>query len=261
MVTDPYAVVNARGRRIYLDPGDPRAEVLKARNGDLNPHSLRLWQDLLGSRRWDVVVDVGANYGEMLLGVDLPPHATVLAFEPNDRVADHLARSLSEAGLAVDLQRMAVSDTAGEKAFLQHDRWSGSSHLLSAGPIAGGRVTDLAAGPTTLVPTTTLDEAIGPLGARRACLKVDVEGAEDQVLAGGRHIFPRLQEVAIHIEILHRTPEQIAAWTDDWRVYLYDLRTHALIRVDGEVVERLAGLLEQPWIYRQDAVLRMEQPA
>lgn len=261
MATDPDVVVNARGRCIYLDPRDPRAVVLKERDGDLNPHSLRLWQDLLRSRRWDLVVDVGANYGEMLLGADLPKHATVLAFEPDERVADLLARSLSEAGLAVDLRRAAVSDAVGERAFLRDESWSGLSRLLPAGPAGGEEVGGVAVGPTTLVPTTTLDEALGPLGARRACFKVDVEGAEDQVLAGGRHIFPRLQEVAIHIEILHRTPEEIAAWTETWRVYLFDVRTHALIRVDGGAVERLAELLEQPWIYRQDAVLRMEQPA
>jgi FkbM family methyltransferase len=252
-----HHVTNASGRRLYVDAADERSVILLDRAGDLNPHSLQLWQDLLASGRWDLVVDVGANYGEMLLGVDLPAHAKVVAFEPNERVAAHLERSLHEAALDVDVRRVAVSDVAGEQAFLLDEQWSGRSRLaLTASPDPAAPATS----PRT-VTTTTLDDVIGPLACTKACIKIDVEGAEDRVLAGGGHIFPRLQELAIHIEILHRTPEQIAAWTEAWRVYLFDVRTRALIRVDGGLVDQLAWLLEQPWIYRQDAVLRRALPA
>jgi len=31
-----------------------------------------MWQSLLAERPWTNVIDVGANYGEMLVGVELP---------------------------------------------------------------------------------------------------------------------------------------------------------------------------------------------
>lgn len=255
MALDTDYVVNASGHRIYVDAQDPRAEVLRARSGDLNPHSLRLWRHLLASNRWDLVIDIGANYGEMLLGAPLPNAATVIAFEPNELVADHLERSLREASLPVDVRRVAVSDTPGVHTFLRDDGWSGTSRLVFDDQ-PGSPVRQ----PSALtVPTTTLDDVISPLGARRACIKIDVEGAEDRVLAGGEIALQGLVEVAIHIEILHCAPEQIAAWTDAWSVYLYDVRTEVLIRVDGGQVDQLAALLDQPWVYRQDAVLRRVQ--
>lgn len=257
MVTDTDFVVNDLGRRIYVDAPDPRSEALRSAGGDLNPHSLQLWRDLLVSDRWDLVVDVGANYGEMLLGVDLPRLATVIAFEPNDVVASHLSRSLREASLAVEVRRQALSDQVGAASFVVDAAWSGKSRLMSKDEAKDPHRSP----PMRRVPTTTLDEAIGLLGARRACIKIDVEGAEDSVLHGGQHVLSRLQDVAIQIEILHRTPEQIASWTDIWRVYLHDVRTRALIRVDGSRVEQIAELLDLPWIYRQDAVLRrIKQP-
>lgn len=245
-------VVNGLGNRIYVDPPDPRSEALRLACGDLNPESLKLWRDLLGSDRWDLVVDVGANYGEMLLGVTLPPLATVIAFEPNEVVASHLSRSVREASLTVDVRRQALSDRVGEAWLVVDTAWSGTSRLV---PENEPKDVDWSA-PMQRVSTTTLDEAIGLLGARRACIKIDVEGAEERVLKGGQHVLSRLQDLAIQIEILHRTPEEIASWTDVWRVYLRDVRTGALIRVDGSRVAQLADLLDQSWIYRQDAVLR-----
>jgi hypothetical protein len=42
-----------------------------------------MWRSLLAERPWTHVIDVGANYGEMLVGVELPRAATVIALEPN----------------------------------------------------------------------------------------------------------------------------------------------------------------------------------
>ncbi|MFV0535336.1 MAG: hypothetical protein ACK5MR_17040, partial [Cumulibacter sp.] len=80
------------GRRIYVAEGDARGDALIAAGGDFNPGSLHLWRQALELREWDVIVDVGANYGEMLLGVDLPVASRVIAYEPNPHVLPHLKR-------------------------------------------------------------------------------------------------------------------------------------------------------------------------
>ena len=48
---------------------------------------------LLAERPWTHVIDVGANYGEMLVGVELPQAATVIALEPNPFVIPYLTRT------------------------------------------------------------------------------------------------------------------------------------------------------------------------
>ncbi len=88
---------NENGRRIYLDLRDPRARDLAVARGNLNPGSLRLFQVAFGQRRWDYVVDVGANYGEMLAGLEgLEGRRRAIAFEPNRRLVPYLRRTFHD---------------------------------------------------------------------------------------------------------------------------------------------------------------------
>ena len=242
-------VTNAKGRTIHLRDGDERADALLDSPGTLTQTTMAIWQGLLAERPWDLVVDVGANYGEMLLGVDLPPGAEVVAFEPEPRIRECLELSLRDAGLPVEVRPQAVSSEPGDVTFLVDDRWSGTSRLAAAeGPEA-----DLRA---VTVEATSLDVALLASEARTACIKIDVEGAEDLVLAGARGLVTRLDEVALLVEILHRQPEQLVAWARDWRMYVGDRRTAHLVRVPPGSAADIQVLLAQPWVYPQDAVLR-----
>lgn len=243
------SVTNAMGRTIYVCDEDPRGTALIEAGGDFNPGSLAMWGQLLRSRGWDLVVDVGANYGEMLLGVELPEAAEVVAFEPDPAVCAHLQASLAEAGVSVDVRAEALAATVGEAEFLVDPSWSGTSRLATGlGPDVGFR--------RALVPTTTLDAVFLSSTAKTACIKIDVEGAEDLVLQGGANLFRRLDDVAVLIEILHRSPEELVGWATTWRMYVFDLRSQQLIRVLPGDASETEHLLSQDWIYRQDAVLR-----
>jgi FkbM family methyltransferase len=242
------SVTNSLGRTIHVLGDDPRGDAVIASGGDFNPPSLAMWRLLVTSRPWDLVVDVGASYGEMLLGADLPPSAKIVAFEPDDAVRACLTASLEEAGMLVEVRGEAVSTVVGSVEFLVHP-WSGRSHLAGVGAPAAGLK-------SITVPSTTLDAALLASNARTACIKIDVEGAEDLVLDGGGMFFRRLDEVAILIEVLHRDPADLVEWAQGWRMYLYDLRGCGLIRVGRGGADDIRHLLQQPWIYRQDAVLR-----
>lgn len=248
------SVVNSMGRRIYVLDDDERADVLMAAGGDFNPPSLAMWRYLVRSRPWDLVVDVGANYGEMVLGIDLPTSADVVVFEPNAAVRACLARSVAEAGLAVEVRAEAVADRPGERELIL-EPWTGRSRLVGVGHSAGG---DLERVP---VEVTTLTDALLSSDGRSACIKIDVEGAEDLVLAGAEGLFRRLDEVAVLVEVLHRDPKDLVAWAQDWRMYLYDIRRGGLVRVGRRGSDDIRHLLHQRWIYRQDAVLRSPEIA
>jgi hypothetical protein len=89
-------LTTAAGRTIYFDRADRRGADLAGSLGVLAPFSLTLWNIALRLHRWDLVVDVGANYGEMLVSVELPAASSLVAFEPNPRVLPYLKRTLSE---------------------------------------------------------------------------------------------------------------------------------------------------------------------
>ena len=56
----------------------------------------------------------GANYGEMLVGVELPRAATVIALEPNPFVIPYLTRTLRAIRVGVELMSKAASARFGD---------------------------------------------------------------------------------------------------------------------------------------------------
>ena len=83
-------VANNLGNRIYYDPTDTRGLHLANAHGNLNQLSLELWNKALALQPWDLVVDVGCNYGEMIVGAKMPEMAQLIAFEPSPRVLPYL---------------------------------------------------------------------------------------------------------------------------------------------------------------------------
>lgn len=238
-------VVNAMGRRLYFDPRDVRGQRLGEAGGDLNPHSLSLWQRVAALRPWDAYIDVGCNYGEMLAAITPQPGSEVIAFEPNRMVLPRLRRTLAEIGFAVDLREVAVSDRSGNISFVEDKRWSGESHIE----------TNATNSDAYEVAMTTLSDSLADSGHRSACLKVDVEGAEGAVLRGAEDYLVSLDEWAILVEVLHMGTAQLAELFEHWIAYGYDQRSQKLVRLASSRFDVIQAVMEQPWIYRQDVVL------
>src|SRR5580658_5193985 len=151
----PFALC-ANGRRIYVDPSDERGMALVRSNGTFNPLAVATWQNLLDERLWTHVVDVGANYGEMLVGVRLPRSATTIALEPNPQVVPYLARSAAEAAITVEIIAKAASLRPGAATLTVDRTWSGLSSIAGAQPESQGHVLE-----TIEVPALTLASLIG----------------------------------------------------------------------------------------------------
>src|ERR1700722_16586744 len=175
---------------IYVDVPDERGRRMIESGGGFNPDCVAMWRQLLARDRWTHIVDVGANYGEMLVNVDLPSTARVIAVEPNPRVLPYLERTLRKAGVRVELVRKAVADRIGTAPLRLDLVWSGTSGLAEAGEVAPDARYEL-----TSVPTTTLAALIadgGQTSRIRALVKIDVEGHEPQVLQGVMDIIGAL---------------------------------------------------------------------
>jgi FkbM family methyltransferase len=129
-------------------------------------------------------VDIGANVGLYSLYLASCGNVRTLAVEPQpgilERLKFHLAANPSA---KVDLKPIALADREGEATLVLNDSDSGGTHLDKSGHGDPGERISVPCRPLTAV---LADAGIAAIDA----LKVDVEGAEDIVLAPFLHDAP-----------------------------------------------------------------------
>jgi len=183
---DPTVVIKeiATGVRLFIDLSD-HVIGLNILRGHYEPDEICFVRRTL--RPGDSTVDVGGHIGffTMHMAAMVGPEGRVYAFEPFDATADLLERSIAENRFAdrVRFQRAAVGAAAGTAAltFPVETLNSGGAYLLRDGtaPLGGNRKKD--------VPVVALDA----LALRRPVrfIKMDVEGAEPQVVRGAERLL------------------------------------------------------------------------
>jgi FkbM family methyltransferase len=136
----------------------------------------RQWVQALKTSPRPVVVDVGANAGVFSHWIwTMRPDVDLIAFDPLPRMAAKISRWRERTGARVTVHNKAVSNKAGTGRFYASSEDDTSASLL---PKDGKELT---------VPTVTLDESV-PEGSV-LLVKVDVEGGECDVLAGGQRVL------------------------------------------------------------------------
>lgn len=247
-------VTNGSGQRIYFDPADERGKQLAASGGNLTPLSLALWNIALGLRKWDLVVDVGCNYGEMLVSAKLPVGPEVVAFEPNPKVLPYLKRTLSDFGRPVTLIKRAVADVVRDSApFVVDEVWSGTSGLPR-------HISDQVFGHDhkrvhISVPVTTLDAEFAECSQTSVCIKIDVEGHELAVLTGARKLLDTAPNWAVVLEILHMPENKISELASTYALYVLNKQSNELVRLRGDHPHEIALQLASNLLYPQDALI------
>jgi FkbM family methyltransferase len=126
-------------------------------------------------------VDVGAHQGAILREMmRCAPHGQHIAYEPLPEFAAALAREFPR----VDVRNAAVSDHAGEATFfrmIEGPMQSGLKLRTGTAPAASEAIT---------VRVDRLDDAL-PSDYVPALIKIDVEGAERQVIEGAMEVISR----------------------------------------------------------------------
>lgn len=131
-------------------------------------------------------VDVGAHLGSMLGAMlRLSPDGQHIAIEPVPHKAQWLRKKFPE----VSVHAMCLSDKTGTVTFTHNISHSGYSGLAGGGE-PGDKVMTLE------VPCKRLDDLL-PNNHRVDFLKVDVEGAECDVLAGARETIRRCRPLIL----------------------------------------------------------------
>jgi len=165
---------------VYFDPEDHRSQWLRRSAGLTQAGITALWRAAEQALRPELVIDVGANYGEVSLSHKYAAADLILLFEPSPRLAPYLRKSISEHVNAkkIRFHNHALSDVNGIVDFSLDKRNSGSSSI---------RRIDSPDVETIAVETKTLDSCLpkhDDFIDMGILFKIDVEGYEGKVLMG-----------------------------------------------------------------------------
>jgi FkbM family methyltransferase len=166
-----------------------------------------------------VVWDVGANQGIFAFAAAgrAGPDGYVYAFEPDTFLISLLRRSAKMNPAPVEVIPCGVSDRLGLAQLRIAERARSANSLTgmeSSSQMGGVRE-------SITVMTVTLDWCLAQRMRPPAVVKIDVEGAEINVLRGAAELL-RVARPAILIEVRSENAEEIAAIFRDARYVLYD---------------------------------------
>jgi FkbM family methyltransferase len=183
--------------------------VADARSGGLEAGTRAVLKALIQPGM--AVADVGANVGLLTLACATAtgPTGVVYAFEPEAGPRAQLEKTLRYNGLSwVRVFDRAVSAASGTTVFHVSPILGHSSlYALPDEEAAGVRDVE--------VRTVTLDEVVGP-GGRLDVVKIDVEGAELDVIAGMPRILAENPDIALICEYGPSHLERVGISPDQW---------------------------------------------
>jgi FkbM family methyltransferase len=149
------------------------------------------------------VIDVGANKGQFAKEISkFFPQAKLYCFEPLDAPFRTLSEWASQQGKRVQCYNTALGESKGEVTMHQHEDHSPSSSLLATTDTCHALYPQTRAEHLTTIQITTMDEALAealPGMPRDILIKLDVQGFEDRVLLGGRHVLSQCRAVILEV--------------------------------------------------------------
>lgn len=210
----PLIVPVAGGTRMLVSMADIEGRML-ATSGLWEPQTLALLRQML--EPGDVFVDLGANIGFFSLFASklVGPTGRVYAVEPAPETYRALVENLERNGVANVVAKQVAAGAVRGEAVLRDVR---GQYLRGAASIMRGpeEFTDETAWPPVTVSVAPVTQIVdsGDLGRVRL-IKIDVEGAEVDVLTGLEDVFvdgpPRPSlAVEVHTQIVPEAPDFIA---------------------------------------------------
>lgn len=242
---------------IQVDPTDERGRQLKLSGGDFNPPALKMWKLLLASGSWTHVLDVGANYGEMIFNIVLPPDTRVIAVDANPSIIPFLTKNLERTGVQTQVICTGISDRVGPAAFLQDTRWSGTSRLAAEGEVKGEAMRAITV-PVTTISAVLAEQAAAPR-AMRLALKIDVEGWEARALRGTLDVLDELADFAALVEVQHASDDDLRWIVERFDIQFYEWATSSLTAAEHHTVDGVKERLRGGQFYHLDVILRRKK--
>jgi FkbM family methyltransferase len=201
------AAIRSLCRNAYLGEGTALARVLGRYKMFVDTRDIGISSHLLMDGFWEMwvteamfgfirqgmtVCDIGANLGyyTMLMADLTGPTGRMLSFEPNPAMATRLRKSVEVNGFGpiTTVHELALGDAKGEIALEVNQEQPGGAHMVAYDRRAGALA----------IPMRRFDAIPGALEAD--VIKIDVEGAEQQVWAGMSGLLARKRALTVFME-------------------------------------------------------------
>lgn len=150
---------------------------------------------LLGLRDlpFNTIIDVGANTGQFARKISIFfPNARLYCFEPLPEPFDALTSWARTEKGRVTTFNLAIGEDESDVEMFLHEDHTPSSSLLATTELTNRHFPFTKSQKQILVRQTTLDTALAHVQSELSpniLIKLDVQGYEDRVIAGGRQIF------------------------------------------------------------------------
>jgi FkbM family methyltransferase len=177
--------------KLLVSTKDTGVGLFLRTKGEFEPVQTKLFIESL--KKGDVVFDIGANIGyyTILASKQVGPKGQVYAFEPDPNSLELLKKNIKLNECAnVQVVEAALGRKEGDGFLIQDLSNPGESSLAKDGRSKGLKVT-----------MTTLDAFTKARKIKKVDLiKIDVEGAELDILGGAKDFLKRIQDVELFIE-------------------------------------------------------------
>ena len=166
--------------RIYCDlENDSRAQ--KIRNslpGYIYPLSHKIWAYMIRNFYWELLIDVGANYGEFTCDAFVFSESyqpKIISIEPGKKIFPYLEKTIGEISENIRTENVCITNTPGEVTFRENQNSSGGSRIWSSNlPFRHDQS-------IFKVESKRLDSYLA--GYKSALVKIDTEGSEVDILS------------------------------------------------------------------------------
>lgn len=165
------------------------------------------WGRALAGTDKPLVADVGANAGVFsLYAHTINPRSEIIAFEPLPEMLRRIHSLKERTGMNLTCHAKAVSQKCGEAFFETAHGYDGTSRLSTSTQPAAN---------TFRVETTTLDTIFG--NRKIDVMKIDVEGFECDVIAGGKRALSNTRFLIIEAQTAEHLSNITRALGDGWK--------------------------------------------
>ena len=192
-------------------------------------HTWRL-KKFYNKKDFDLVIDVGSHKGEFIKKV-INKKIPIFSFEPQRQVRKYLKKNTSKNNVVayyeyavsnyegtIDLYINNMSSTSTTKTTRSSSNWVKFKNY-----ILGGKPSSI----IDRVNVTTLDKLLfEKLGSKKILLKIDVEGAEAEVLQGSENILKKCNVVLVQLE------------SSNYKIYKNSLSPEKLLLDNGFKIEK-----------------------
>lgn len=239
----------SRPRAIYLGDHEALTEIHNGCRVYVDTRDVGICSHLMWGGRWETwieqalmpcvrpgmqVCDIGANFGyyTLLMASTVGASGKVYSFEANPEIFRLLEKSVSVNGFRsrVDLHNVALAHAPGVMDFAFEPAYSGGGSVVGAQPGPGRTIIQVRA--------ERLDDLVPP-DASVQVMKIDVEGAEAMVLAGGRRLMSSADLKTVVMEFY---APAIAAYRDPLE-FLQELASYGF---NLSVIEHSGSVPEAP---------------